>query len=1227
MSKATQWMDLMRICKTHLKKQPSLIKLIKKRYRESSVKYLESSEFYDSLHITRARIESKPKEIFLYLRDFLEDLKSNKAEENELKRKRDDSSSCATDDHLPSKKFKEDEKSEGKDLFIQNISKSSNCALESKQVLETSEACAKSATCLATNVDYTLPKDEKVHKEAHPFEGTCESDSEIQIESLESSSEEEGCKGEKMSNKKIGESLESSSCEEGSKGEKMSNRKIEESLKSLSEEEGSKGEKMSNKMIEDFEVLLNEDYSNGSTGSVLESFKISRAEEDSNELCDSTVRDESSIVLDNEEKSKEQDTRQSLMTEKLEVDDDESPHTHDAKLSVSSSEKFLECESRKNVVERTKVSLSESVADKSPDSTTTEPQEKTLRKVPITPSKYKDVFLKLKTTVDMVKENLPMSPMQNVASSPDSSSKMDVDMGSVELAHTEENPDPVQVIEDGDENDDIDTKNESKEQVDTKNKTEEQTDMTHKALVHTESYLDLSPKMINKEQHKNDMPGVEDSSQSGEGRNEDMDEDVCRSPDVDHLRVEGFQNARESPLKIVRVTSEAALDELDSAKEQSCEIETALENGDNEEKKTEQKASTVTSQMELDMGASKEESQKEKTTEEEPSDCAGMAKNKKKGSKKQIERLEKLLKDIRDKIEELKNAEVDLDDEDSAYIMEEKYQKKFVKVWKKLCEIKESSTDTGRPSEKKFKYEGTRYPDINRKIEKFVNKQKCFPDYHDIRQIITNVNSRKTLNIKGTAIDRLAREAFADVGDQLQKRRERDFKYTFLGHLPSETKIVRNEDDPAYDNKSLQIRLEENKKISRSRMNEVIEKFVMKQDKRGEDEEEEEEEEDDTQEDDIEDVDVPEMDQIINDESQDDNLDSTEISQEVEDSNSHLSRSSSESNDEKLEASTENAERNIEMTTKGSESNDEKLETSTENAERNVEMTTKEVSEPETEDDIMMGEKNRRKDTPVPHKPLEEEDVVYIDDDDDDNDDIDCNSKAVKEDTRNSNKQPVRFTEEKPEEIPEFIKTLHSEIMSQCNSIAASMHPTRKNLSTAKKLPGKNFGTVVVDFTGKGKNLPGYQAKSFVKGSNPGYPGESRTPTRGKRNESGDDVEIVSSNILRSTSVKQTRPWNEHLKPDVLENKHKKDIKFIPLKNINAKPQTLFRSTPRSPTSCDTLSTCTTSFKRGNNSTCTVGSLSHPGDSVERKYVPARTALRVVKTAEEDDDDDIIVLD
>lgn len=79
----------------------------------------------------------------------------------------------------------------------------------------------------------------------------------------------------------------------------------------------------------------------------------------------------------------------------------------------------------------------------------------------------------------------------------------------------------------------------------------------------------------------------------------------------------------------------------------------------------------------------------------------------------------------------------------------------------------------------------------------------------------------------------------------------------------------RNEDDPAYEDKSLQLKLEENKKVSRIHLNAVIEKFVEKQDKRGvdddedDDEEEEQNEEEDAMEEENEDVEVPEMDQSI----------------------------------------------------------------------------------------------------------------------------------------------------------------------------------------------------------------------------------------------------------------------------------------------------------------------------------------------------------------------------
>jgi hypothetical protein len=56
----------------------------------------------------------------------------------------------------------------------------------------------------------------------------------------------------------------------------------------------------------------------------------------------------------------------------------------------------------------------------------------------------------------------------------------------------------------------------------------------------------------------------------------------------------------------------------------------------------------------------------------------------------------------------------------------------------------------------------------------------------------------------------------------------------------------------------------------------------------------------------------------------------------------------------------------------------------------------------EGEVDTMTKEKNKVKSTPVPHKPWEEEDVVYIDDDDDD----DCSPEVVKQDTKACNKEP-----------------------------------------------------------------------------------------------------------------------------------------------------------------------------------------------------------------------------
>jgi death-associated protein 6 len=48
----------------------------------------------------------------------------------------------------------------------------------------------------------------------------------------------------------------------------------------------------------------------------------------------------------------------------------------------------------------------------------------------------------------------------------------------------------------------------------------------------------------------------------------------------------------------------------------------------------------------------------------------------------------------------------EMEDEDSPYIFEDRLQKKFVKVWNKLCELQGRSTSSGRPIHRRFRYQG-----------------------------------------------------------------------------------------------------------------------------------------------------------------------------------------------------------------------------------------------------------------------------------------------------------------------------------------------------------------------------------------------------------------------------------------------------------------------------------------------------------------------------------------
>lgn len=237
---------------------------------------------------------------------------------------------------------------------------------------------------------------------------------------------------------------------------------------------------------------------------------------------------------------------------------------------------------------------------------------------------------------------------------------------------------------------------------------------------------------------------------------------------------------------------------------------------------------------------------------------------KKKGSERQIKRLEKLLGDIHNEIENTTKKEMSLEEmenDDTDYMYEDRLKKKFVKVWEKLCELKGQDTSTGRPIEKKFRFQGTRYTEINRRIEKFVNKKKIFPDYNDIKKIVNQVNTHYKLYLGKSAIEDLAREAFTDVGNKLQDRRHRNFILTFGN---SQTEVSSIAEDPALSNLELRKKLQENRKLAKSRLDEVVSKYARKQyETNAQPEEVDENAPDSSSEEEEEAQDIPELDEVM----------------------------------------------------------------------------------------------------------------------------------------------------------------------------------------------------------------------------------------------------------------------------------------------------------------------------------------------------------------------------
>ncbi|NXP95278.1 DAXX protein, partial [Passerina amoena] len=120
------------------------------------------------------------------------------------------------------------------------------------------------------------------------------------------------------------------------------------------------------------------------------------------------------------------------------------------------------------------------------------------------------------------------------------------------------------------------------------------------------------------------------------------------------------------------------------------------------------------------------------------------------GSRRQIRHLEHLLRVYAGEIRRLQERELDLaelDSADSPYLQENRLKRRMMRIFRRLCQLKECSSLTGRVLEQRIRFRGTRYPEVNRSIERFINRPDAFPDYSDILREIRGASARHRLGL------------------------------------------------------------------------------------------------------------------------------------------------------------------------------------------------------------------------------------------------------------------------------------------------------------------------------------------------------------------------------------------------------------------------------------------------------------------------------------------------
>ena len=205
-----------------------------------------------------------------------------------------------------------------------------------------------------------------------------------------------------------------------------------------------------------------------------------------------------------------------------------------------------------------------------------------------------------------------------------------------------------------------------------------------------------------------------------------------------------------------------------------------------------------------------------------------------------IKKIERAMLHCQKIIKKLEESEIDFDSEtNSNYIKLEKFKYRMVELHNKYCEYTGENADAERQYLRPKHFSTTGIVSVDHAITSFINskiskrnKHKkigafaeaiIFPDYRDILECVRKCNELHNLGLDTKKQQQIAKKAFTELGEYLQRSRRNDYWDTFSLSLENQ------EDDPALKCAELAEKLIQNKREGEKRLANVFQEYVKKQ--------------------------------------------------------------------------------------------------------------------------------------------------------------------------------------------------------------------------------------------------------------------------------------------------------------------------------------------------------------------------------------------------------------